>query len=152
MNPTEPSPTLAQAKAYIQQIDFSQIINKMVKRDGWLRRDARRVCGLYKNYLFLRKKYHKQYKLPPSIEIDEFWHYHILDTRKYQQDCEKIFGKYHHHYPYFGFDDHSNLEDLAKAFSETRRLHQLEFGQPIYQVRNVYSKWIRWLKGLYSHH
>ncbi len=34
-----------------------------------------------------------------SPEIDLFWHEHILDTKKYKQDCEMVFGRFLHHVP-----------------------------------------------------
>lgn len=40
--------------------------------------------------------------IAPSKDIDTFWHHHILDTRKYMGDCEKLFGRYIHHFPYSG--------------------------------------------------
>lgn len=138
---------LAQAKQYINQIDFSSIIGKMVQRDGWLKSDALQVCALYRKYLFLRRKYSHQYQLPPTKEIDTLWHYHILDTKKYREDCDAIFGEYHDHYPYFGFDEYSDHVDLNKAFLDTQRLYSQEFdGEKIYTVRNVYSKTIELFK------
>lgn len=75
--------------------------------------------------------------MPPSEEVDEFWHNHILDTQKYHQDCDMIFGKYLHHYPYFGIDDKSNELDLQKAFDHMQELHKKEFGDCIYRVRSL---------------
>src|SRR5687767_9924066 len=96
--------SLEQAKAYIYAIDFKHIINKMVKYDDWLRRDAENTCELYRNFLYLNKKYGKERQLPPSEDVDQFWHNHILDTEKYRADCDAIFGHYLHHYPYLGID------------------------------------------------
>jgi hypothetical protein len=48
----------------------------------------------YKNFLWLLRKYHDKYEyIPPSIEIDEIWHHHILDTTKYHKDMDDIFGE-----------------------------------------------------------
>src|SRR5438876_887189 len=85
---------------YINTLDFSMIIKKMVREQSWTQKEAEEVVALYKNFLLLKKKY--QYELPPSEEIDEVWHNHILDTLKYEKDCKFIFGEYLHHYPYFG--------------------------------------------------
>jgi len=146
-------PTLEEAKRYIDSIDFSQIIDKMVKRDHWLRSDALKICAFYRNYLFLRKKYSAIQRIPPSIEIDEMWHYHILDTKKYRRDCQAIFGGFHDHYPYFGFDEKSNQKDLEKAFEGVQKLYGEEFnGQKIYKVRNIYSVILSFLKKRVSPH
>ena len=139
--------SLDEARTYIDSIDFTQIIGKMVERDGWLRSDARRCCELYRRYLFLRRKYSHDHKLPPSKEIDEVWHYHILDTKKYRRDCDAIFGEYHDHYPYFGFDDLTEHGDLSEAFETTKIFFSEEFnGEHIYKVKNIYSKIAKFIK------
>lgn len=134
------TPTLEEAKRYIDAIDFTEILNKMVKREGWLRSDALQVCAQYRNYLYLRRKYKNQHKLPPTEEVDTMWHNHILDTKKYRKDCVAIFGEYHDHYPYFGFDKFTNKDDLREAFEITQKLYSEEFnGKQLYKVRNIYS-------------
>lgn len=139
--------SLEEARNYIDAIDFSKIINKMVERDGWLKSDALKVCKLYRRYLYLRRKYSEAHRLPPTKEIDEFWHYHILETKKYRNDCQVIFGEYHDHYPYFGFDDVTDLDDLSEAFQTTQKLYGQEFnGEKIYKVRNKYSKIVEFIK------
>lgn len=138
--------SLQQAKTYIDQIDFSMIINKMVTRDDWLEDEAQAVCKMYRNYLFLLKKYKDKFELPPSEEIDEFWHQHILDTRKYHVDCEAIFGKYLHHYPYLGVDERTDMKYLNNAFEKTLELYELEFGETI---KNVRKGWVKYLIHLF---
>ena len=139
LNPAVPS--LEEAKKYIDTIDFSQIIDKMVVKDKWKKQHAEQVCQYYKNFLFLNKKYQHEYEmLPPSEEIDEFWHNHILDTKKYMQDCDNIFGSYLHHYPYLGIDNKTTMEDAQRFFDKTQELHQKEFGEPISDVRKPFFK------------
>lgn len=128
--------SLEEAKAYIYSINFSQIIDKMIKKDKWKRSEAETLCQYYRNFLYLTKKYNQEdAQLPPSDEIDEFWHNHILDTEKYIKDCNAIFGRYLQHYPYFGIDDKSNMQDLQKAFDNMQRLYKQEFGDCVYRVR-----------------
>jgi len=134
---TSDSQHIDEAKHYIYSIDFSPIINKMVSHLGWRQRDAEKVCELYRNFLFLQKKYGHDKSLPPSEEIDECWHNHILDTKKYRHDCEMIFGQYLDHYPYFGIDGKSDLNDLNNAFECTQDLHVKEFGYRIERVRKL---------------
>src|SRR3990167_2396942 len=133
------SPSLAMAQAYIYAIDFSMIIEKMVKQDGWRQKDAEATCSFYRNFLYLNKKYANGQVLPPSVEVDEFWHYHILDTQKYLQDCDRIFGYYFHHYPYLVLDHNLNQQGLDLAFEQTQVLHQQEFGEPMYSTRSKFA-------------
>lgn len=127
--------SLEEAKDHIDQLDFTNIINKMVSHHGWRKKDATTLSLIYKNYLYLNKKYGDEGMLPPSEEIDEFWHNHILDTKQYIQDCKKIFGGYLDHYPYFGIDDKTDLNDLNKAFAKTQSLYLKEFGSEIINIR-----------------
>lgn len=117
----------------------------MVSHQGWSRKDAEEVCRLYRNFLFLSAKYPDK-RLPPSEDVDEFWHNHILDTQKYRLESEAIFGRYFDHYPYFGIDEKTNMNDLSCAFSETQRLHQEEFGEPIYEIRCRFKRLVSFLK------
>ena len=36
---------------------------------------------------------------PLTQDVDEAWHLHILDTQKYAQDCQDLFGGFLHHIP-----------------------------------------------------
>ena len=137
---------LLKAKSYIYNIDFSNIINKLVNHLGWLKQDALEVCEMYRNFLFLNKKYGNTVSLPPSEDIDEFWHQHILDTYYYQRDCQAIFGIYFEHYPYFGIDGKTNFGDLEKSFEQMLKIYLQEFGEALYTVRGPISKMIAFFK------
>jgi hypothetical protein len=128
---------LALAFEYVNSIDFEMVIEKITRPDEnvaklWSKEAAEAAIHYYKNFLKLLRKYGNQHDyLPPSVEIDEIWHHHILDTRKYQIDCRKIFGRLLHHYPYFGMRYEGDDITLANAFEVTQQLHILEFGEPI---------------------
>jgi hypothetical protein len=137
-------------KEAVSAVDFSMIINKMVAHQGWNHDDANEVCRLYRNWLFLSIKYPDK-SLPPSEDVDEFWHNHILDTKKYRVDCDMLFGKYLDHYPYFGIDATSTMTDLGNAFADTQALHFAEFGEYIYEVRNQpVKRLVSFLKRLFG--
>ena len=63
--------------------------------------------------------------------LDDYWHYHILDTRKYAQDCERLFGSLLHHYPYFEKLPGEEDEGESTAYAVTRRVSEEAFGTPI---------------------
>lgn len=85
---------------------------------------------VYRQFLTLRKRYPDR-TLVPSALIDLVWHYHILDTRKYVDDCEKIFGAYLHHDPYFGINGDEDWQANQTAWTETCALWEVEFGGPM---------------------
>lgn len=136
--------SLEKAKLYIYSIDFSLIIDKMVKYDTWLPEDVEKTCQLYRNFLWLKKKYEStDIKIPPSKDVDDFWHYHILDTEKYRMDCQNIFGYYLHHHPtYPGPEGDAKLKRLGVAFEKLQQIHLQEFGEMICATRASRSKWV----------
>lgn len=95
--------------------------------EGWsaLRADA--VETEYRRFLFLMKKY-PDAQASPAVDVDTFWHYHILDTMKYAQDCEAVFGYFLHHYPYVGIGADANDGDHAAGGERMREIYEREFG------------------------
>jgi hypothetical protein len=81
----------------------------------------------YRKFLSL-KKYYPDAALVPNQLLDEFWHAHILDTAAYHADCDMVFGKYIHHYPYFGIDGAEDYQNLVEGFEETKALYAMHFG------------------------
>lgn len=133
-------PSLADAKQYIYALDFSALMNRLKQEAGWRDQALTDTCAYYRNFLFLNKKYPERQVLPPSDDIDEFWHAHILDTEQYARDCLAIFGKYFHHYPYLVFDEKMSKNKLQQHFEVTQQLHLKEFGTLIYTTRSKYQK------------
>ncbi len=134
--------SLDQAKNYIYSLDFSRLTEKLINHGGWLRDDVEETCVQYRNYFFLLKKYASSdyQSLPPSEDIDEFWHQHILDTNAYVKDCELIFGKFLHHYPYLGIDGKTDFQYLNNAFQQTQALYYREFGVYMTPTKSRYPK------------
>lgn len=95
--------------------------------EGWsaLRADA--VETEYRRFLFLMKKY-PDAEASPTVDVDTFWHYHILDTMKYARDCEAVFGYFLHHYPYVGIGADADEGDHAAAGERMRAIYEAEFG------------------------
>ena len=69
--------------------------------------------------------------------IDEVWHQHILDTNAYAEDCERIFGHFLHHYPYFGMEGEEDQAKLQSCFEETQGIWVEEFGEPMFEKEAV---------------
>jgi hypothetical protein len=51
----------------------------------------------------------------PSMPVDEMWHTFILDTRKYNQFCEVVCGRFIHHEP--GEPAEGEYEQFYKGYS-----------------------------------
>ena len=123
----------------INNLDLSMVIRKMAAERGWRLKHAQKAAMQYRRLLFVWYKYKDAYPiLPPSQDIDEFWHNHILDTRQYPKDCETIFGEFIHHNPYTGSLVGDNEKAMIEGFEQTQKLYHQEFGEYIYEIRPLY--------------
>jgi hypothetical protein len=117
------------ARQKIDVLDFEPVIYKLMYDDKgpkWNLEDCDKYVNLYKKFLLLHLIY-PETKLPPTIEIDWVWHFHILDTSKYMVDSDNVFGYYFHHFPYFGLRGSEDVQELAEGFEITRTLFQEQF-------------------------
>lgn len=118
---------IEQARSLVENLNFLDQNAKLASHYGW---EIEKIISTEKNYkywLILHKVYGCSVAMAPSKILDEYWHAHILDTKKYMDDCNYVFGYYLHHYPYFGLTDKETKEDLANGFELTRRLFQYHF-------------------------
>src|SRR5438309_11041082 len=119
-----------QVIAAIEALDLDPIKLKLMDSEegqGWSREYADRMELAYKRFLTLLATHPKE-TLAPCKDVDKFWHGHILDTLKYAEDCDTVFGRFLHHFPYFGMRGAEDAANLAKAAETTRRLYRQEFG------------------------
>lgn len=74
--------------------------------------------------------------MTPSEPLDDIWHAHILDTKKYAEDCDKIFGKFLHHFPYLGMRGAEDKLLLEENYDTTKSLFRKELGIEIDVAKN----------------
>jgi hypothetical protein len=113
----------------VSSIDLTPVVFNLTKRkDGpkWSLSKTRTVEKWYRRFLFLVGTY-RDVVVVPTLDIDEFWHTHILDTRKYMADCDMLFGEYLHHFPYFGQRGTDDEETLHDSYYRTLALFELHF-------------------------
>src|SRR5882762_8875025 len=104
--------------------------------EGWTREYAEGIERGYRTYLTMLAKYPDHAEdILLSKDVDEFWHTHILQTIKYTEDCEAVFGKYLHHAPHIGKVTSADKEKRIALAEKTRRLYEREFGDE--QVYNA---------------
>ncbi|NER36784.1 MAG: glycine-rich domain-containing protein-like [Oscillatoria sp. SIO1A7] len=94
---------------------------------GWTREQTTRAIARYLMFLSLIYLYPSR-PIVPTPEIDAVWHQHILDTSKYAADCQQLFGRFVHHFPYFGRRGESDRVSLQATFAETQALFEEHFG------------------------
>jgi len=130
MQSTQNRRTTQQIVEGIQGLDLGPIKFKLMDRqegEGWTREFVERMELEYRRFLTLLAKYPLE-PIAPGKDVDRFWHAHILDTQKYSDDCERVFGCYLHHFPYFGMRGAHDAAALAEAGERTRELYAAEFG------------------------
>src|SRR6266853_621607 len=128
-----------QVIAAIEALDLDPIKLKLIDPEegqGWSREYVDRMEQGYKRFLTLLVT-HPDESLAPCKDVDKFWHGHILDTLKYAEDCDELFGRFLHHFPYYGMRGPEDAANLAKAAENTRRLYRQEFGTTQTGVENV---------------
>ena len=114
-----------------RKLDLEPIKFSLTQREdgpSWSLNKAEMLEAWYRRFLYLSSIYEDKI-IVPTKDIDTFWHTHILDTQKYMSDCEQLFGRYFHHFPYFGMRGEKDLKNLEKAFCETEELFLLHFGE-----------------------
>ncbi len=134
------SKPVEQIVAAIEALDLDPIKFKLMDHEegqGWSREYTEKMAIAYKRFLTLLVT-HPETPIAPSKDIDKFWHGHILDTMKYAEDCEKIFGYFLHHFPYFGMRGEEDAAQLAEAGEEMHRLYEQEFGESMEAMQAAY--------------
>ncbi|MGH2550987.1 MAG: glycine-rich domain-containing protein [Thermomicrobiales bacterium] len=122
------SKTIDGVKDRVSTLDLEPIKFKLVKENGYSRDDVEVLDKWYRRFLFLTFKYPTR-AIVVSEPIDQYWHQHILDTHKYAEDCQMVFGQFLHHFPYFGLRGDEDQRALRAAYQATLELMREEFGE-----------------------
>ncbi|NNG24426.1 glycine-rich domain-containing protein [Telluria aromaticivorans] len=116
--------------ALFETLDLAPIKMKLMhveSGEAWSATRTNAVEAEYRRFLFLMKKY-PDAGASPTVDVDTFWHYHILDTMKYARDCEQVFGYFLHHYPYVGIGAGTDVGEQVEAGERMRAIYEVEFG------------------------
>jgi hypothetical protein len=79
---------------------------------GWSEARTIAVESDYREFLLFAKLYPAATP-SPGLDVDQFWHFHILDTMKYARDCDDAFGYFLHHQPDTEFEDEFESESTS---------------------------------------
>ncbi|KQW88587.1 hypothetical protein ASC94_24595 [Massilia sp. Root418] len=115
----------------IAELDLEPIKVKLMHEEsgeGWSLERANAIEFEYRRFLILMKKFpHEQ--TAPLMDVDTFWHYHILDTMKYAADCEAVFGYFLHHFPYIGLRGEDDAAAHHRVGERMKELYEATFGE-----------------------
>jgi hypothetical protein len=117
--------------AVIDSLDLEAIKVKLIHKksgEGWSHERANAIELEYKRFLYLMKTFPNEHT-SPLVDVDTFWHYHILDTKKYAADCQKVFGFFLHHFPYVGMRGKEDEQALVRMGRRMQQLYEETFGE-----------------------
>jgi hypothetical protein len=129
--------------AAIRALDLESVKSRLMDAEvgkGWSREHADDVETAYKNYLTMLVKYQDDAEdILLSKDVDEFWHTHILQTAKYADDCQNVFGTFVHHSPHLGPRSEAVQQKRSDLAEKTRALYEREFGDAEQAARAWYG-------------
>lgn len=120
----------------LQQLDLQPIADSLKKNitpvTGTVALPIPSMLVAYLQFLFLMYRYPHLNLVPPSV-IVPIWQAHILDTQKYQQDCQQLFGSLDlaHYYACPLPLSTTEQQQLINYFATTCALFETHFGTNI---------------------
>ena len=128
--PLQDPPTLDLAKwRAVEELDLQPVWKQLVNRKGWEPSRANLAERRYRRFFYLLSA-DLGLRGVPTPEIDEFWHQHILNTRKYSLDCKNLRGSYLHHLPASGDDNADEHNMMEAAYIDMWVAFESLFGEP----------------------
>ncbi|MCE3262778.1 MAG: glycine-rich protein-like [Pseudoduganella sp.] len=121
----------AESYKAIAELDLEPIKVKLMhveSGEGWSLEKVNAVEFEYRRFLYLMKMFPNE-QTAPLMDVDIFWHYHILDTMKYFIDCENVFGYYLHHFPYIGLRGEDDEQAHERVGNRMKELYEETFGE-----------------------
>ncbi|HKF76966.1 MAG TPA: hypothetical protein VKF59_12540 [Candidatus Dormibacteraeota bacterium] len=79
----------------VHSLDLEAVVAAARRDNHWSEGEARRAEARYRDYLFVVVQcvqHGKANVAAISRSADQVWHHHVLWTRKYREDCLRIFG------------------------------------------------------------
>lgn len=115
----------------IAALDLRRYLRKLGRRDSavWTPERLALADREYRRFLDLRRLGIVPALVPSEI-MDAVWHEHILDTRNYALDMERLFGAFVHHEPNYEDDTHA-MAEMDLALQATMAAYRDVFGEPM---------------------
>ena len=112
--------------AFDAQGDRRRFIDRLCEDTGWQPAFAEAAVFEYRRFVSLAMAV--DHRVSPSHAVDEVWHQHVMDTRRYWQDfCPNVLGCDFHHEPGRG----GAAEEIAlrQAYRATLSSYERLFGE-----------------------
>ncbi|MUG94105.1 hypothetical protein F7734_17585 [Scytonema sp. UIC 10036] len=126
----------------LYKLDLQPVAKKLMCCDrghGWTAQQTELAISLYKMFLCLHFLF-PDTELIPTKEIDEVWHTHILlNTDRYIQDCQELYGYILHHYSPVNENLEVQHQHYATARAVTKTLFEKLFGVSVLENQEPQS-------------
>jgi hypothetical protein len=106
-----------------EALNLECIVKKAKENYSWSDQETEYALKWYVRHWYLCVKYPSEPLASISKMVDDLWHQHILDTRKYATDCEQISGTFLNHTPIY---DKPKTFEIA-AYDNTVEIYKKEF-------------------------
>lgn len=123
------SATFAQPSAVPITFDFERLRLLMLNQPFTESRphNWEAACYQYRCFLGLKQRYPSLLLVPPPAAL-QLWHIHILDTRAYRSDCERLLQRFLDHLPGLGLYGLADQQQLHAAREACRALLLHHYG------------------------
>ncbi len=113
----------------IQALDLHMVKAKLMskKNEGLSEEEADASIEAYRRYLLLTTE--ATFPVVPTRVADLAWHHHILHTRRYMEDCIRLFGQYLHHRPTAEDASTKERRTMRRNSKRTANLYRKLFGE-----------------------
>ncbi len=112
----------------IAAIDLAPIATQMVRDQEWSQARAASAERRYRRFLYL-KTILPEGNASPTHEVDQFWHQHIINTRKYGPDCEHAVGHFLYH-SFLSPEEEADAATLHAIWLDTQAAYEALFEEP----------------------
>ena len=113
----------ASVRRAIETLKLDDVLSRVVEERRWTERQAKEALIWYRNFLWLAYKHRSSRILAINEDSDHLWHAHIMFTKRYSRDCERIFGRFLDHTP----TSRELTKDNRKLFDLALRWYEEEF-------------------------
>lgn len=111
-----------QQRLALDELDLTGVQQRLQEKEKFDLRRAETTIKLYRRFLKMIQGNPTDIMVP-NEDVDSAWHHHILDTVKYAQDCQNLFGQFLHHNPNF-----YGTDAFFVACEKTQAIYTESFG------------------------
>ena len=113
----------------LPELDLDKIVKKTADKNNWSQEKAKEAEMQYRAFLKANQM-ENSICFAPTPAMDKLWHNHILDTKKYVEDCEMLFDGFLHHVPSYS-EEFEEPDLLGRLVKQTKEYFQENFGMTL---------------------